>query len=235
MSIGDQMAENHDCGGDAAAYVLGALEPEEAEAFVRHMASCVVCRDEVAALQQVVDALPMAAPQYAAPASLRRRVMRSVRSEPRQPARAGAKPGRAGASWRIPRQSGLLRPALAGALAAVAALAIVVGLQLSGGGSSPRVIQASLGSAEVRVSGGHGELIVRHLPPPPPGHIYEVWLKRGNQAPSPSTLFSVTSAGTSDVGLPGSVRGVDEVMVTPEPLGGSRVPTHAPVIDAHLD
>ena len=36
---GDQCRDSHDCGGDAAAYVLGALEPEEAEAFSRHLAS----------------------------------------------------------------------------------------------------------------------------------------------------------------------------------------------------
>ena len=38
------------CGLDAAPYVLGALEPEEARAFVRHLERCAVCRDEVAAL-----------------------------------------------------------------------------------------------------------------------------------------------------------------------------------------
>ena len=70
------MSGTHDCGGDAAAYVLGALEPGEAEAFRAHMHECAVCRDEVEALGGVVQALPMAAPQYLAPRGLRRRVMR---------------------------------------------------------------------------------------------------------------------------------------------------------------
>ncbi len=35
------------CGDDVAAYALGALEPAEAEAFVRHLESCAVCRDEL--------------------------------------------------------------------------------------------------------------------------------------------------------------------------------------------
>ena len=77
------MSATHDCGNDAAAYVLGALEPEELEAFRRHLASCVVCRDEVAAFSQVADALPMAAPQYATPRALRRRLLRDLRAEPR--------------------------------------------------------------------------------------------------------------------------------------------------------
>ena len=75
MTAGDSMSGERDCGADAAAFVLGALEPSEAEAFRRHMASCVVCRDEVASLQQVADVLPMSAPQYDVPRGLRKRVM----------------------------------------------------------------------------------------------------------------------------------------------------------------
>jgi anti-sigma factor RsiW len=41
MTDREQHAENRDCGADAAAYVLGALEPEEVEAFRAHMATCV--------------------------------------------------------------------------------------------------------------------------------------------------------------------------------------------------
>ena len=77
------MSDRHDCGGDAAAYVLGALDAGEAEAFRAHMATCIICRDEVAALQRVADALPMAAPQYEAPSGLRRRVLADVRAQAR--------------------------------------------------------------------------------------------------------------------------------------------------------
>jgi hypothetical protein len=38
VTIEDSKSGERDCGADAAAYVLGALEPEEAEAFRRHMA-----------------------------------------------------------------------------------------------------------------------------------------------------------------------------------------------------
>ena len=52
-------AENgHACAGDAAAYVLGALEPAEAEAFRRHIAECEACREEVAAYEQVTEVMP---------------------------------------------------------------------------------------------------------------------------------------------------------------------------------
>jgi anti-sigma-K factor RskA len=217
------MSQMHDCGGDAAAYALGALEPAEAEAFRRHLAECVVCRDELAQFQHAVEVLPLAAPQHTAPRRLRQRVRAQVRAEPRgAPARR-----------RIRIQIG--RPAaLAGALA-VLALAVVGGVELSSRGSnSVRVLAAKVGDAELRVAGGHGELVVRRLSPPPAGRIYELWLQRGKRAPSPTTLFSVTSRGTALVGVPGSLRGVRAVLVTQEPAGGTLAPTQAPVIVTRL-
>ena len=90
------MSGTHDCGGDAAAYVLGALGPREAEAFRAHMHECAVCRDEVEALGGVVQALPMAAHQYEPPGELRRRIMRDVRHHPRAEAAPAPRAGRCG-------------------------------------------------------------------------------------------------------------------------------------------
>ncbi len=78
----DRTSKPEGCGPDAAAYVLGALKDEETETFRRHLATCAVCRDEVAALQMVADALPLTAPQLPVPRRLRRRVMSGVRNEP---------------------------------------------------------------------------------------------------------------------------------------------------------
>ena len=229
MTERGSMPEHGDCGADAAAYVLGALDPQEAQAFRQHMESCVVCRDEVAAFQQVTDALPMAAPQYPASRTLRRQVMKAVRDEPR--GESAAAPRR----WRLPSLA-LPGPAVAlGGLAAVV-VALVIGLALGSSGSpATRTIAASVGDASVQVSGSHAELVVHHLPPPPPGHIYEMWLQRGQQPPSPTrALFSVTSAGTGDVGVPGDLKGVSRVLVTAEPAGGSLKPTSMPVVVAQL-
>jgi anti-sigma-K factor RskA len=229
------MSENPDCGADAAAYVLGALEPAEAEAFRRHMESCVVCHDEVAALQPVAGALPTGTPQYEVPKRLRRRVTRAVRAEPR-PTAAAARRGRAGARL----LAVIPRPALAVATAVVIAMATLAGVELGSPGSGgSRVIQATVigapGTAHLRLAGGRAELIVDRLPQPDPGRIYEVWLKRPNRQPSPtSALFSVTTAGAGAVDVPGNLRGVSEVLVTQEPFGGSLAPTRSPVIVAHL-
>ena len=92
------------------------------------------------------------------------------------------------------------------------------------------------GSASLKISGHRAELVVQHFAAPPSGKIYEVWLVHGKQAPQPTNaLFDVNADGNTDVDVPGSLQGVDQVLVTPEPKGGSKVPTHAPVIAARLD
>jgi len=246
------------CGGNAAPYVLGALTDEEHEAFLVHIESCAVCREEVAALQIVAQALPVAAPQLSAPPELKRRVMSSVREdahrrhaervassrtsssegegERRAPAwSAGGSRASAGAGawlrW---------RPNLAvGALAAcVIALAVVV--LASGGGGGTRVIRAQVtlprASASLSVSDGQAQLNVAGMPQAGAGRVYEVWTKSSPSGqPRPTdALFTVSAGGAATVGVPGSARGVREVLVTSEPLGGSRVPTRAPVIVARV-
>jgi anti-sigma-K factor RskA len=229
MNLREPMSENPDCGLDTAAYVLGALEPDEAESFRRHLQQCAVCRDEVSSLRHVVDALPMAAPQHPVPRGLRRRVLRAARQTPGHgPASARASPARLRVALPV--------PALAGGLAAVIVAVVVAVVLASGGSPSARVIQASTGNAELRIASGRGELIVHALPQPPAGQIYEVWLARPNRPPAPTpALFGVTTAGQAYVGIPGNLNGVSEILVTPEPAGGTRTPTHVPVIVARLD
>jgi anti-sigma-K factor RskA len=233
MSYGDRMSSTRDHSEDAAAYVLGALAPDEAERFTEHLETCAACREEVAELRQVVDVLPIAAPQHPVPRGLRRRVLRVVRDD--ASASTTAVPLRR--RWSLVGDRARRSLLVAGAAAAIA-LAVIAGLELSSGQGS-KVIRAQVtgisGSAQVRLSGDHGELVVRHMSPPTPGKIYEVWLKRARGAPVPtSILFSVTSSGSGDVGLPGDLRRFNQVLVTPEPAGGSQVPTHTPVIVARL-
>jgi anti-sigma-K factor RskA len=237
VTIEDPRSGERDCGADAAAYVLGALEPQEADAFRRHMASCVVCRDEVTAFQQVADAMAMAPAQQPVPKGLKRRVLGAVRAEQAQdqahdPAR---RPTRARAARFLPR------PAVAAAVGLAVVAALIVGVELgSSGSSSTRVITASVsgspGSAQLHVTGTRATLVLRRFPQPAPGHVYEMWeLRQGASAPSPTaTLFSVNSSGAGNVGVPGNLKGVSKVLVTQEPAGGSQTPTRAPVIVAPL-
>jgi anti-sigma-K factor RskA len=237
MSIEDTLSGQCGHGRDAGAYVLGALEADELDAFRLHLSRCETCRAEVNALQQVADALPDAAPVLAPPPDLRRRVMDVVRADheagPAVAARRPSETSRRRSPFSLRRL-----PAFGGAL--VVAAAIVVAIVLATGGSSTRVIQASVngaGTARLIVTGAHGKLVVNHFPGPGAGRIYQVWLQRAGQAPSPGptrTLFDVTSSGAGRVSVAGNLHGVKAVLVTSEPSGGSPTPTRTPVITADL-
>lgn len=226
------------CGQDSAPYVLGALTETEHEAFVAHLETCAVCRDEVAALGVVAAALPAAVAQTSAPRDLKRRVMSTVQAEAElrgASERAGA-PRRRLSSGRPGSPRGWWHPLVA-SLAGAAVVAVVAVVLASGGGGT-RVIRAQVSvpgvSASLRVRSDRAELTIAGMPQSPPGHVYEVWVKRAG-APQPTdALFTVSRAGDATVAVPGRFSGVTAVMVTAEPEGGSRVPTTTPVIVASL-
>lgn len=203
---------------DAAAYALRALDPDERREFEEHLAGCQRCREEVAAMRAVVGTLPEPAPLKPSP-ELKQRVMTAVRAQARPSPEKVRRP---------------LVPALA--FAGTAAVAAVVAVTVSGG-SSTRTYQGQVfapgARASLSVTGQQGRLRFARLPSPPPGRIYEVWLKRGAQAPSPARALFARSSGS--VGVPASLRGVSAVMVTAEPRpDGSRVPTRSPLIVVRL-
>jgi anti-sigma-K factor RskA len=232
MSAGDVREGGCAHRDDAAAYVLGSLTEQEAREFAAHLRECAGCREEVAALQPVADALPAAVPQRSAPAELRGRVLATVRSEAELRTAGEGRPS-AGESrvrrapWR------LALAALAGAAAAA-----VVAVALSGEGARTRVIRAQVSvaraQASLQLTGNRGELRIAGMPQSPPGHIYEVWVQRGGTLRPTDALFTVSSAGTASVGVPGSLSGASAVMVTAEPRGGSSRPTSTPVIVARV-
>jgi hypothetical protein len=244
MSDKDRSFGREACGGDAAAYALSALDPAEAEAFERHRQECDLCAEDLDGFAHVVDALAMSAPQYEAPPALRGRVIDAARSEPRETPASREIERRPSVSMARITRAGIRRPArrpaFATALAVGLASAVLAIVTLtSGGATNARIVNARVagasGSAQLRVTDGRAELIVRHFPAPAAGRIYEVWLKRPGRTLQPTrVLFSVSDQGAGDIGVPGGLQGVAELLVTEEPAGGSTTPTQPPVIVAPL-
>jgi anti-sigma-K factor RskA len=237
---------------DAGAWVLGALPEDEERRFAAHLESCEICRSEVAELQMVADTLPLAAPQMAPPPELKQRIMATVHAESAVLEAAGpaadAAPVEAPAPVRErpPREkkkrrwSIALRP-IPAAFAAAALLAIGVagGVLLSQNGSSSTTVQAQVvtpqspnARASLTVAGDRTTLKVNDFPQPPSGRVYQVWLKRPGRPPDPTTALFGVRDGSATVDVPGSLEGVDQVLVTAEPQGGSAQPTRDPVIIA---
>jgi hypothetical protein len=231
----------------AGAWVLGALDDDEAGRFAAHLEVCALCRDEVEQLRIAVDALPLAAPQVSPPPELKARLMAVVDSEARE--RRGGAEGAERPRRPSPLVAWLRGLAARPSLAAAAAVLLLVaggaiGYALRGGGGerlSARVIPMKVDAARLRgasasivETAGGLEVRVRNMPAPPPGRVYQVWLQHDGRAPSPDAVFTVDRAGRGAGGVLGAAQGADAVLVTDEPPGGSRAPSRPPVLTGRL-
>jgi anti-sigma-K factor RskA len=232
---------------DAGSYVLRALPDDEYERFEAHLATCDGCRREVADLQMAADTLPLAAVQVGPPPELRDRIMAIVHSEAEllSAAEARGDESTAAPAAKAPRRKRRWSLSLHPLPAAIAASALVAagvigGVVLTGGDNAKtvtgtvRIASAPTAQASLKLSDDATKLEVRRMPPPPSGKVYQVWLKRPNQDPAPTTaLFRTDAKGSADVEIQrGRLKGVDQVLVTAEPDGGSMKPTSDPVIIA---
>lgn len=229
---------------DAGSYVLRAMPDGEWELYSAHVAHCQVCAGKVAELGFVSDALLNAVPQLTAPPEIRHRVMSVVRAEAELLRAAGPMADRP-ARVEAPRRFSLLRlrPWPAAVLAtSLLALGIGSGALIVGADDSPAPPQTiacasapDAATCQMRVTDDSAKLVVAGLPAPPEGRIYQVWLDRGNGTAPEATeaLFSVRN-GRASVDVPGDLKGVRQVLVTDEPVGGSEVPTRRPIIAARM-
>ena len=239
------MTELRECGMDAGAYVMGDMNGAEEAAFRLHMTVCPGCRDEVAVLEQALDAMRLMVPDTQPPARPERSPLREARAQPREQARralersGGRTVPSSGDPTRASGRSGrrVSKQAKAGSLALVVAVALTIGLSFVT--SDTTIYQGEVtwtpGAAVIKVSDEHGELLATGMPPAPSGKVYEVWLEHGTAPVTPtSALFEVTPDGRAEVEIPGDLGDVSRVFVTPEPDGGSRTPTELPVLAVTL-
>jgi anti-sigma-K factor RskA len=226
-----------------AAYMLGALEPAEAAELERHAEGCERCQAEIRWLTPAINALPESVERLEPPRELRERVMAEVRFDAApvdapgdEPAAAGLF-GRAGA-WLRELGSGPmgLRPVVGFAaavlvVAAVAGFAIGGGLGSDEGGQTSTVVagKAPGVTAKVVSDGDSGTLHLDNAKQLPSDRVLEAWVQRDGEVESVEALFVPDRKGKASTELP-DMDGVEVVMVTTEPEGGSESPTSAPIV-----
>ncbi len=162
----------------------------------------------------------------AAPDALRKRVLANVKAEPEP---LGVRMGHA-VNRRLWGHALLLGGLLLGALVAVTIVTDPFGSSPTPLGRASIAAEFRGAHATMRRAGNRAELTLSGMPQAPVGEVYEVWLSRRGGAPQPTdALFTPTTAGRGSVEVPGSLRGIDQVTVTREPVGGSSHPT-SPVV-----
>jgi anti-sigma factor RsiW len=227
---------------DVAAYLLGALEPDEVAALERHAAGCERCQAEIRWMTPAVHALPESVARLEPPRELRERMMAEVRfdAEPEavfkdDPAATGIF-GRA-SNWLRELGSGPmgLRP-VAGFAAAILVVAAVAGFAIGGGigsdsGQMSTVVTGTPPgiTAKVISSDSGGTLHLANVKQIPDNRVLEAWVQRDGEVEPVEALFVPDRKGQASTELP-DMDGVEVVMVTTEPKGGSRSPTSSPLV-----
>jgi len=189
-----------------AAYALDALDPDEAEAYERHLGQCEECREQLAELNETAAALAFGAAAPAPPARLRESILEAAAAE-----RTNVVP--------LLRRRWVSR-GLAVTAAAAACIAVGLGVSLSQSSHPPQswtVAVGRNGTATISVSG---------LASAPQGKTYEAWVIPAGHAARPAGLFSGSTTGMH---LGGTVPPHAVVAVTLEPAGGSKKPTTTPI------
>jgi anti-sigma-K factor RskA len=210
---------------DLAAYVLGALERDEAADFERHLEACEHCREEMTWLEPAVQTLPEAVERQEPPKALRSALMAEVREDARE---AAARPAPAR------RRRWLLKPAMGFAVVALLVAGVLgyeVGNGGSDGGGGASTLERQVGSLSVKMvqEGDSGTLELSGVHQLPPDKVLEAWVEREGQVEAVPALFVPNRDGQAETRI-ADMNGVAVVMVTEEPQGGSEAPTSAPIM-----
>lgn len=217
---------------EIAAYLLGALRPEEAASLERHLATgCVDCRAEVRWLRPAVQLLPESVEPVRPPRELRARILAEARADldrlsasrpTRRPLFAGRRP-----------LAGLATAALV--LAAIGGYAIGGGSSGDGDQATTVVAGKSPGVTARMVREGDAAILrLANVHDLPPDRVLEAWVRRDGEVEPVRGLFVPDRKGRASAMI-ADMRGVDAVMVTSEPRGGSMVPTSAPMVTARIE
>jgi len=225
------------------AFVLGALDPEEALQVGEHVAACPTCRAEADAFRSTLDALPYAVPQLDPPSHVKQQILARIAAS-----HSKLRPGAATAArsrWLIGLSVGALLLALAfGYMMAEArnrldwmtgqfaqsqheleALRgrVADDKQMASFIMAPETVAHQLTSPDRRASAmiymqpGNTQavLVIHGMPKLAPGKIYQFWLTKSG-AQVPSKTFDVDDHGMATLVIEASapVDQYAQVMIT---------------------
>jgi anti-sigma-K factor RskA len=242
------MSDHEEMEGSLAAWVLGAVEAEEAESIRLHVAGCASCQQAAARLHRAARALPLEVDEMSPPPRLRERVLIAAAaarasSIPTAPARkrVAPVPGR----WK-PVATIELGRLITFAAAAAVLLALLIGLV-----AGDIVGRRSIPPASTQVARfalvGHGALAGAHgsvidlkpdgvalvdftgLPPLQKGKVYELWLITPGGHPDAAAIFAPDTKGSKVVLVNLPLAGYSQMAVTAEDgPDGALAPTQQP-------
>lgn len=220
------------------AYALGILDEEDRTHVRAHLQSCQTCGQELEHYREVVDRLPLAAPEHLPPPRLKEAIM--ARAEPRPTRRSWL--ARLGQSIGAAFQA---RPAWALA-SIVLVLALAAGnLLLLGelrGAQQQRTAYTIIHMANtdaapgatgllvISPGGEYGALIVDGLPQPPQGKAYQLWLIKDGKRTSGGVFDVMEGYGVMSVGSAVPLNQYNGFGITLEPARGSPGPTGPKVL-----
>jgi anti-sigma-K factor RskA len=210
---------------DLAAYMLGALEPEEAATLERHLEACERCREEMRWLEPAVHSLPEAVERQEPPKQLRQSLMAEVRADARPEERPA----------RVRSRRWFLKPAVGFAVVALLVAGVVgyeVGKDDSGGGEAASTVVRQVDGMTVKMvqEGERGKLELAGVPQPPKDKVFEAWVERDGEVEAVPALIVPDRHGHAETTI-ADMSGVKTVMVTVEPRGGSETPTGETVME----
>jgi anti-sigma-K factor RskA len=211
---------------DLAAYMLGALTPDERAEFERHLRGCEHCQGEVRWFEPALHSLPESVERQEPPPRLRQALMAEVRADVQEEGRRerGLLPAwlRQGFGSRGLRLATGLAVAVL-AVAAVAGYEVGKGGSGEGGGTPLRVKEHGIAARMIREGEG-GTLHLADVHQLPPGKVLEAWVRREGTVEAVPALMVPDRRGQAETTI-SDMSGVDTVMVTEEPQGGSEAPT----------
>jgi len=209
---------------DLAAYMLGALVPREAAELERHLDGCERCQGEMRWLQPALHSLPESVERQEPPPRLRQALMAEVRADTKPERRPAMR-----RSW-----SWFSKPAM-GFAVLVLAVALAAGYEIGKGGSgdggtaSPLVTHENGITMKMVPEGEGGTLHLAKLHQLPPDKVLEAWVRREGKVEAVPALLVPDRKGQAETTI-ADMTGVDTVMITEEPQGGSEEPTGEAIV-----